>query len=411
MRCWLSRIRKTVPKGVSLLIVSILFVCSTLAGQNNADYVAKKKQAYDLLTQNKMVESEKAFEDLSSSPEAQSDFDIFAKLGFLLFGKMSITTDEQQRKDFADRARVALTRAKELGDQNSVSIALLAALKDGPPPVSHFSDVSEANLAMQEAELLYVTGDLATAVTFYQKALAADPKLYEAALDIGDCDFKIPGKLDEAPQWFAKAVAINPNRETAYRYWADALVKLRKPEEARDKFVDAYISEPGNGIPVGALMGWAKGEHIIPAHPRVNVPVKVEHSGDENKITLDAGSTAGPGLAQWIVYGGERVQWAKKFAQEYPNETTYRHSLKEEAAALRAAIAGVEAGEKNLDPSIVTLIKLEQDGVLEAYILLARADNGIAQDYAGYLREHRELLRRYVVEWVLTNGGTQKSVK
>ena len=60
---------------------------------------------------------------------------------------------------------------------------------------------------------------------------------------------------------------------------------------------------------------------------------------------------------------------------------------------------------KNLNPSLLMLKKLNDDGLLEAYILLARADDGIAKDHPSYLKQHRENLRRYVVEYVVPGGG------
>jgi hypothetical protein len=36
-------------------------------------------------------------------------------------------------------------------------------------------------------------------------------------------------------------IAIDPNRETAYRYWGDVLMKQDKMAEARDKLIEAYI--------------------------------------------------------------------------------------------------------------------------------------------------------------------------
>jgi len=43
--------------------------------------------------------------------------------------------------------------------------------------------------------------------------------------------------------------------------------------------------------------------------------------------------------------------------------------------------------------------------LLEAYILVARPDQGIAADYPQYLKQHRNKLRRNIVEYVLTGGG------
>jgi len=60
---------------------------------------------------------------------------------------------------------------------------------------------------------------------------------------------------------------------------------------------------------------------------------------------------------------------------------------------------------KSLSPALVKLKKLNDDGLLEAYILLARPDSGIAQDHPAYLKENREKLRRYMIQYVVTGGG------
>jgi hypothetical protein len=60
---------------------------------------------------------------------------------------------------------------------------------------------------------------------------------------------------------------------------------------------------------------------------------------------------------------------------------------------------------KNLNPSLAKLKKLDDEGLLESYILLARPDQGIAQDYPAYRDQHRDKLRKYVVDYVLTGGG------
>jgi len=44
---------------------------------------------------------------------------------------------------------------------------------------------------------------------------------------------------------------------------------------------------------------------------------------------------------------------------------------------------------------------LEQTGLLEAYILLARADEGIAKEYAAYRAQHRDKIRQYVSEHLM----------
>jgi hypothetical protein len=81
--------------------------------------------------------------------------------------------------------------------------------------------------------------------------------------------------------------------------------------------------------------------------------------------------------------------------------------LAEEVDALRSVLstATTDKRTKNLSPSLAKLKKLDDDGLLEAYILMARPDEGIAQDHPAYLKHNRDKLRRYVNEYVITNGG------
>jgi hypothetical protein len=51
------------------------------------------------------------------------------------------------------------------------------------------------------------------------------------------------------------------------------------------------------------------------------------------------------------------------------------------------------------------LKKLDKDGLLEAFILLAMPDAGIAADFADYRKTNVAELRRYVKQYVLTGGG------
>jgi hypothetical protein len=46
-------------------------------------------------------------------------------------------------------------------------------------------------------------------------------------------------------------------------------------------------------------------------------------------------------------------------------------------------------------------MKVHDAGLLEAYVLIARPDAGIAQDYPKYRKEHRDELRRYLTEFVI----------
>lgn len=382
--------------------------------QTGSDYDQKRQQAFDLFKQNKMNDAAAIFEQLVKQND--QDRDVLAALGFCLYSISSVTLDDAKREEISNRARTILLKAKDLGDNSRLSALALAGLSGGVPGAPKYSENKAANKAMQDAEISFVKGDMETAIQLYKMALSSDPNLYEAALYIGDSYYKSDGKLDMAGEWFAKAIAINPNRETAYRYWADALMKQGKPIEARDKYIEAYISEPYNQLAASAFVGYAKNHDITLSHPVVKIPTSVDQKGDGNTtITLDPDlmNRKDDGSSAWITYGIARTTWAtKRFAEEYPNEKTYRHSLKEEADSLRMAIKTIDKKVREsdkLDPSLANLIKMDDAGVLEAYILLARADRGIAQDYPEYRKTNRDKLKKYVVEFVMKRSGISAS--
>jgi hypothetical protein len=46
-------------------------------------------------------------------------------------------------------------------------------------------------------------------------------------------------------------------------------------------------------------------------------------------------------------------------------------------------------------------VKMDQDGVLEAYILMAIPERGIALDHSAYLTQNRDKLHKYVLNYVI----------
>jgi len=105
-----------------------------------------------------------------------------------------------------------------------------------------------------------------------------------------------------------------------------------------------------------------------------------------------------------LLRGGYRGDTFKK---EYPNEKEYRHSLKEEAMALSMVATTVKEKKikpEKLDESLRNLVALNEAGMLDCWILISGADQGIAQDYDAYRKEHRKLLHDYLDRFVVHGG-------
>jgi hypothetical protein len=131
----------------------------------------------------------------------------------------------------------------------------------------------------------------------------------------------------------------------------------------------------------------------------------------ENKttITIDPNQPADLG-AVWLAYGGTKVLWYQgRFKKEFPQETQYRHSLAEETDALTTAAAKVAEeldGKSTVSPiaksaNIQLLMRLYHEQMIEPYILLNAADQGIAQDYPGYREKNRAKLQEYLGKFVV----------
>ena len=397
-------------KPLKLGIFAILIVASfvTAAAQDNPD----RQRAFQLYKDAKYIEALPLFEKLAAANP--NDRDVIELYGMLVLTQTAYLKDATARKEARARGRELLVRAQKLGADNTLLRAMLEEVPPDGGDDTSFSTKKEVDEAMREGEAAFANGEFPKAIEMYQRALLLDPKLYQAALFTGDVYFKTADQA-KAGEWFARAVAIDPNRETAYRYWGDSLIKQGKVSEAGEKFVEAYIAEPYNRLARAGLVNWGEKVHVDLAHPRVDVPTNVTRKEKDTTISLDANifgkdDKKNGAAAAWMAYGIIRAGWQSEFAKHYPNEKAYRHSLKEEAAALRGALEAVENQKldpKNVEPSLQILRKLNKEGLLEAFILLALPDAGIATDFPAYRKTNVENLRRYVNQYVLTGGGNQ----
>ncbi len=247
-------------------------------------------------------------------------------LGFALMAQGNNTKDRTARKALRVRARArnSFLKAKELGKSEPIVDGLIQSILPDGSGGNDFSQNDEANDLMVEAEALFSQGKLDDALKNYQKALQLDPKSYEAALFSGDV-YTHKGDFAQAETAYQKAIAINPDRETAYRYSATPLMKQGKKDVARDRYIEAFISEPYGRFALNGLIQWGQATNTQLAHPKIDIPTNVtaDEKGD-TKIDLNAStllSGTQDGSFAWISYGGTRSLWRKeKFAKTFPNE-------------------------------------------------------------------------------------------
>lgn len=409
---------KPVLCSIKSVIITLTILClltfssaATIMAQTSEETSLQeaKQKASELMKQQKYADALPILEKIAATEPNNPQTHFY--LGFALIAQTNILHDPAARKVMRLRARNEFIKAKELGNQEPLVDAMIQSIPADGSESGAFSQNPEANRLMGEAESLFSQGKLEEALKNYQKALQLDEKLYEAALFSGDV-YTQRGDFPLAEVWYQRAIAIDPNREIAYRYSATPFMRQGKYDQARDRYIESYISEPYSKFAITGISQWAQATHTNLSHPQIEIPASItfDEKGD-SKINLDQNAIhhdKDDGTMAWVTYGATRVIWHKeKFAKTYPQEKTYRHSLAEEADALRSVIqlATSDKKTKTLNPSLAKLKKLNDEGLLEAYILLARADQGIVYDYPAYLRQNRDKLRRYVTTYILTNGG------
>ncbi len=396
--------------------ILLIFVCLAITPAVIAQKDDPERQrALTLFNDWKLAEALPLFEKLAARyPE---DPQLLEAYGMTMIWHAALLKEAVARREARKRGRELLVKAADLG----ASTALLKSMLESIPPDGggdeQFSTKKEVDDAMREGEVAFTRNDMPKALEMYQKALLLDPTMYEAALYTGDVYYKT-AEQKKASEWFARAAAINPDRETAYRYWGDSLMKQGRVTEAGDKFVEAYIAEPYSRLARAAFINWGNKIQIQLGHPEIDIPANVSAKGDnQTTLNLDPNlfkkDASANSSAAWMMYGIARATWPNgEFAKNYPEEKKYRHSLKEEAAAMRSAIKVLEEKKikdpNSIDKSLQLIIKLDKEGLLESFILLAMPDEGIAQDFNSYRRTNVENLRRYVKDYVLTGGAGPK---
>ena len=414
---------------LKIVAASLFFTCVCLmpvnvSGQSKEEI---REKAIALFDANNLVAALPLLE--KAAVAYPDDVVIASRLGFVLYALGSNSKDEAVRKEYWERARKILKQSQAKGDDSNLTRITMESLsREDVPGIVPFSDKKAAETEIRKGEDAFVRGDLEKALVAYKRALELDPRLYEAALYAGDMEFRMghaskesasrKSHFGQAGIWFAKAIAIDPDRETAYRYWGDSLDEEGKTEEARDRFIEAIIAEPysGNRAYVG-LSQWGDRHKVSLSHPKVEIPAGVtsKKPGEVN-ITLDSSlfKGDGDGTAAWMMYGIVRSSWmdkkeggrSEKFTKAYPNETAYRHSIAEEIDALRMVLKSVREQKKEksgtkLSASLDNLMKLDDAGLLEPYIFFARANEGIARDYFAYRKANRQKLKEYWQKFVV----------
>jgi tetratricopeptide (TPR) repeat protein len=372
-----------------VLVLALALPLASFAQQAQEDFNALREKAFQMIEQGNQVGALPLLEKLTTM--RPQDTAVLERLGGSLVAAATQTPDSAAKKSLRIRARGIFLQAQKLGDNSGYDQTMLQQLpENGEVPA--FSQNKEVDQAMSEGEAAFAKGDFQGTLKSYEHAYQLDPANYTAALFAGDALQQL-NQIDKAGEWFSKAVQIDSNRETAYRYWGNSLMRLGKSDEALPKYIQAIVAEPYSKASWTGLIRWGDATKTKLGHPAIEIK--------------DSGS-AGAASNYWAAYPATRAAWqGGKFQKEFPNEKEYPHSLREETEALGAVASLVSrdasgpAKQPSITPDLQALARLRDQGLLEAFVLLSKPDNGVALDYAGYRAQNRDKLANYVSQWLI----------
>ncbi len=391
---------------------------------HQANFDAERVQADELYRAGKPLEALPLYEDLCK--QDQTIAVLAERHGSGLLDKAEITSDPKAKEELTNEGLAEIRRAQSLGDASPYVAAVLNAASKtsagaamnaplGMPPLTvGYSHVGSAKALpfYEQAEQAFAQQSYAAAAALYGKASQADPQWYIPALDAGDAYFHLKD-WKNANTWFSKAVAIDPDRETAYRYWGDELFAAGDRMGAKAKYMDAVIAEPFTAVTWSKLQEWTRVMQTPFVIPRVQRP---EFTTPDGKLKVDAAleKDTGDGRSSWLVYERVRVSHGAPAAGQLMmagasaangqfTPKGYVHTLDEEMDALHAMLADVQKNmatgtvtDAKLDPGIRAMLILQQHGLLEPFVLLNFHDAGLRYGYPAYRAAHRGVLVTYL---------------
>jgi tetratricopeptide (TPR) repeat protein len=386
-----------------VLAFLLLFASLRLSiAQTTADVSdqTKRQRALALFTEGKRLDALPLLEELAA--QRPKDSEVLVALAASLVEHAATRTDAEAAAQERFRARGLLQRAFELGNMSPLEENLRQLLDELPASGTiKFSDNAAVQQAMSRGEAAFARRNFDEALKDYAKALEFEPANYSATLFIGNTYDK-KNDFAKAADWYERAIQLDPNVETAYRYYADMLAKQRDMAKSRTMLIHADVAEPYNKIVWREIRSWATVNKT--AFNLVYVGIPLPPKADPSTSGKDTTSA-------WRAYYAVKSEWKKggRFDKQFPQEGEYRHSLAEESEALTAAakiLQELRDDKKTADlvvndPTAGLLLKLQEAGLVDAYVLFSLGDDDIAKDYLAYRAKNRDKLEAYMDKFVM----------
>jgi tetratricopeptide (TPR) repeat protein len=377
------------------------------ASEPDASDQQKRQDAVALFSQGKRLEALPLLDGLvQKNPR---DAELLLDLGASLIEHAATLTDQDAAAKERFRARDLVEKAWTLGNASPLAENLRQLLRGlDANGVIRFSDNPAVDLVMNAGEAAFARRDFDAALTAYAKALELQPTNYSAALFTANA-YDRKSDFARAGEWYERTMRLDPDIETAFRYYADMLAKQGDMAKARSMLIRAAVAEPYNKIVWREIRAWALINHT--AFNLVYLPIPLVAKDGPIQPARPASEQPPQLLAAWRAYHSAIADWRKggKFAKQFPREAAYRHSLPEESEALTAAAKVLQMLKQDAKSADLVagntvaglLLRLYEADLIDPYVSFSLGDDGIARDYKAYRAANRTKLEEYMDRFVM----------
>ncbi len=254
---------------------------------------------------------------------------------------------------------------------------------------------------LSEAEEFFRKKEFDAARAIYQALLAERPKCYLAVSHIGDT-YYFAGDAATALSYFDKAIAMNPADHQLHFFRGNALFNLERFDEAVDSYINTLVLYPRHRFSMDAL------EKIreyagIELHESLFAPEALAEPTDDGvSIKLDKDAIGG----SWFGYAVAKGFWLGEPAHR--KEVTGSERLAWSSMAEREAISALissylifkkEKGEN--DPAIEKIIEIANNGDLDKFMLYEMASRFDPHFALRQKKQVREWMHDYVATYLV----------
>lgn len=272
--------------------------------------------------------------------------------------------------------------------------------KDGKVRVEPWPVPAKAEAMLGAAEDRYQAKDFEGAAAEYRKILAVAPDFYLVEASLGDCAL-FSGAPSQALAHYDAALRRNPDDYRVHFYRGNALLALKRDDEAVEAFATSLVLKPRNPILWKQLELHAERLGLdlrpVPLAPRAFV----RRRGEAVDIYFD------PAASHWLGWGSCKALWMGEAShrKEMTGNTEHGWSSVEELECLGGLVTAYlgqrEQENADLDPQMERLAAIIRDGLAQALVIheiASRLDPQIALKVPPAFRTD---LRRYVRRYVL----------